>query len=454
MSKGGTTSGSTEIPAWLENAAIENINKARDVSQIGYTPYYGPDVAAFNPMQTASFDATGSAANAFGLGGGSSTFGTDGIQAPQTFAGGMRGYSSAPIYEQALSQLEQNRPAQYSAINNMFIDPFTGAKPQGNYAATPEQVSQMFNNGNGIAAGGDGDGAGTGKSPYGNDANMEHLARMEAERAANAAAVAASIYSQNNSGDLTNGDTFVGNDGIVATVGGGDGQVDSGLANAAAASSIDSVRSDGSAIGSIIGNTLQDGLLSTALEYITGVVPFNSSSAPVGSLSNSDVSSGKFNGMVGMEQAEADRIARETAGEFSGLLSLGPPAPAMTNYSNDMGYGDTLSLLPNVSALTTAPAYMNPYGNDHLFGSGYNAMASPPPQQVAPLLTIAQMMSNPTLFDPAANAAVKAIAESSPYNNNGYDRDRINDFQGGGGGGASSAAMGSGTAKRGFNFGL
>mgnify|MGYP003644267725 CR=1 FL=1 len=51
MSKGGTTSGSTEIPAWLENAAIENINKARDVSQIGYVPYYGPDVAAFSPMQ-------------------------------------------------------------------------------------------------------------------------------------------------------------------------------------------------------------------------------------------------------------------------------------------------------------------------------------------------------------------------------------------------------------------
>lgn len=444
MSKGGTTSGSTEIPAWLENAAIENINKARDVSQIGYTPYYGPDVAAFNPMQTASFDATGAAANAFGLGGGSPTFGTDGIQVPQTFADGMRGYSSAPIYEQALSQLEQNRPAQYSAINDMFIDPFTGAKPKGNYAATPEQVSQMFNNG-------DGDGAGGGKSPYGNDANMEHLARMEAARAADAAAVAASIYPQNNSGDLTNGDTFVGDDGIIATVGGGEGQVDAGLANAVAANTIDSVRSDGSAIGSIIGNTLQDGLLSTAFEYLTGTVPFNSSGAPVGSLSNADVSSGRFNGMVGMEQAEADRIARETASEFS--IPSAPAVYPTAAYSGEAALKERENLgLLSLLSVPSAPARMNPYTNDHMFGSGYNAMAAPPVQAVSPLLTTTQM--NPTLFNPAANAALKAIYESSIGGRSGNNNDRISDFKSGGGGGTSNAAMGTGTAKSGFNFGL
>ena len=51
----------------MENAAIENINKARDVSQIGYVPYYGPDVAAFSPMQQQSMQSTGNAASAFGL---------------------------------------------------------------------------------------------------------------------------------------------------------------------------------------------------------------------------------------------------------------------------------------------------------------------------------------------------------------------------------------------------
>jgi hypothetical protein len=95
---------------------------------------------------------------------------------------------------------------------------------------------------------------------------------------------------------------------------------------------------------------------------------------------------------------------------------------------------------------------MNPYTNDHMFGSGYNAMAAPPVQAVSPLLTTTQM--NPTLFNPAANAALKAIYESSIGGRSGNNNDRISDFKSGGGGGTSSAAMGTGTAKSGFNFGL
>jgi hypothetical protein len=159
MSKGGSNTSSTQVPAWLENAAIENINKGREVSQIGYTPYYGPDVAAFSPMQAQSMRSTGSAADAFGLGPAgtvpqgasfgahSPTWATDGIQAPQTFAGGIQGYSSAPLYEESLQQLQQNRPGQFNAINNMFIDPYSGAPAQGNYKASPTQFSQMFSNG-------------------------------------------------------------------------------------------------------------------------------------------------------------------------------------------------------------------------------------------------------------------------------------------------------------------
>ena len=164
MSKGGTTSGSTEIPAWLESAAIENINKARDVSQIGYVPYYGPDVAAFSPMQQQSMRSTGDAASAFGLAP-QGFDGTAGIPQAQTFAGGIQGYSSAPLYEQSLDKLFANAPAQYRAINDMFIDPFTGARPRSGYGVTPMQSSQM-------SSGGD-----NGRSPYGNDANMAHLAR-------------------------------------------------------------------------------------------------------------------------------------------------------------------------------------------------------------------------------------------------------------------------------------
>jgi hypothetical protein len=141
MSKGGSNTSSTQVPAWLENAAIENINRGRDVSQIGYTPYYGPDVAAFNPMQQQSMQSTGNAASAFGLA--PQDFDAmAGMPEAQTFAGGVQGYSSAPMYEQAVSSLAQNRPAQYNAINSMFIDPFTGEPASGNYAPTVEQVMQ------------------------------------------------------------------------------------------------------------------------------------------------------------------------------------------------------------------------------------------------------------------------------------------------------------------------
>jgi hypothetical protein len=163
MSKGGSNTSSTQIPAWLENAAIENINKGRDVSQIGYTPYYGADVAAFNPMQQQSMQSTGNAASAFGLA--PQNFDAmAGMPEAQTFAGGVQGYSSAPLYEQAVSSLAQNRPAQYNAINSMFIDPFTGAPAQGNYAASPTQVSQMFSNGGDMGGGTGGGGISNGST--------------------------------------------------------------------------------------------------------------------------------------------------------------------------------------------------------------------------------------------------------------------------------------------------
>ena len=141
MSKGGSTSSSVEIPAWLENAAIENINRARDVQRIGYTPYYGPDVAAFSPMQTQAMQATGMGAEAFGL----APSGFDpmaGMPQPQQFAGGLMGYSSAPLYEQSVDMLRQQRPAQASALEGLFIDPITGQYSAPSYAPTQEQIEQ------------------------------------------------------------------------------------------------------------------------------------------------------------------------------------------------------------------------------------------------------------------------------------------------------------------------
>ena len=144
MSKGGTTSAgsATEIPQWVQDAGRKQYQTGTELGQIGYTPYYGADVAAFNPLQTAAFDSTGMAANAFGMGGGSPTFATDGIQAPQTFAGGMRGYSGMPMYNEALNTLQEQRPYQKQQLEQQFTDPTTGLTPEGRKI---QDINSLYN---------------------------------------------------------------------------------------------------------------------------------------------------------------------------------------------------------------------------------------------------------------------------------------------------------------------
>jgi hypothetical protein len=131
MAGGGsnTQTTSVEIPQWLQEAAQRNLSRADQVSQIGYTPYYGPDVAAMTPMQIAAMQNTGAAASAFGLPTVADPMA--GMPTPQTFAGGVQGYSSAPLFQQSLEALRVNAPGQYAAIQSLFVDPRTGAAPFG-----------------------------------------------------------------------------------------------------------------------------------------------------------------------------------------------------------------------------------------------------------------------------------------------------------------------------------
>lgn len=125
--KGGSTSSSITIPEYIEEAARRNLAKAEGISQIGYVPYYGPDVAAFTPFQQAGFQQTADVASAFGLG--TPTTQADimgGMPEPTQFAGGVRGYSAAPLYQQAVDELAAQRPAQAQYIESFFIDPVTG----------------------------------------------------------------------------------------------------------------------------------------------------------------------------------------------------------------------------------------------------------------------------------------------------------------------------------------
>lgn len=140
--KGGKQTTEVKIPAWLEAAAQESLARGQAVANIGYTPYYGPDVAAMTPMQLAAMQGTSSAAGAFGLPGGGMT-GMEGMPMPQTFAGGLQGYSSGGLYDQALAELEARRPGQYNAITGMFIDPITGAAPALSFGPSVQPMPPM-----------------------------------------------------------------------------------------------------------------------------------------------------------------------------------------------------------------------------------------------------------------------------------------------------------------------
>lgn len=126
--KGGSTTSEVQIPAYIEEASKANLARANEISQLGYTPYYGPDVAAPSQLQQAGFATTGQAASAFGLPGGGMT-GMEGMPQAMPMAGGGYGYSSAPIYEASLGRLQERAPAQYDFIRGMFIDPVTGQRP-------------------------------------------------------------------------------------------------------------------------------------------------------------------------------------------------------------------------------------------------------------------------------------------------------------------------------------
>lgn len=144
------TTQTMEIPEYLEAPLRRNISKAEELAQIGFTPYMGLDVAAVTPMQEAAMRNTAMAAQAYGLEGADPMAGMPQAQT----VGGVRGYSSFPIYEQALAELEARMPGQYAALRAPFIDPVTGERPMAPFGsggsaaapvAAPSGSANVFN---------------------------------------------------------------------------------------------------------------------------------------------------------------------------------------------------------------------------------------------------------------------------------------------------------------------
>ena len=147
--KGGSKTQETTIPDWLRGPAERNLQRAEAVQQIPYMPYYGPDVAAFTPAQNAAFQGNIGAAEAFGLLAPGTLTPTSGMPEPTEYAGGFTGYSSQPMYEQALAELKAKQPgavAQYDALfgNAVPANNFGGGggRFRGSAGVTPSNPAQ------------------------------------------------------------------------------------------------------------------------------------------------------------------------------------------------------------------------------------------------------------------------------------------------------------------------
>lgn len=136
---GGSKTTSVTVPQWLEDAAKNAMSRSEAVSRIPYAAYYGPDVAAMTPLEVASMQGTSQMASAFGM---PTADPMAGMPTAGNY-GGMSAYSSGPMYDAALAELQRRQPETYNAIMAQFaVDAGAGsaglgpAAPSTGYAPT------------------------------------------------------------------------------------------------------------------------------------------------------------------------------------------------------------------------------------------------------------------------------------------------------------------------------
>ena len=134
--KGGGQTTTSDIPEWAKEPTKRNLARAEAVQQIGYQPYMGPDLAAFNPTQQSAMQSQLDTAQAFGLSGPQTALAD--MPLPQEFAGGIRGYSAFPLFEQAQQELAARDPEMQAQYDALFGNPVpTGDDDISSFYNTP-----------------------------------------------------------------------------------------------------------------------------------------------------------------------------------------------------------------------------------------------------------------------------------------------------------------------------
>ena len=130
--KGGSQTSAQSIPAWVEGPAKANLEKAKLAGEIGYMPYYGPEVAGLSPMQQQGMQRTQDALAAFGMAPQGSQY--ESYLPETTTMGGVTGYSSGNLFDQALAELATRNPelaARYAKAMAPYVAPPPPPAPVG-----------------------------------------------------------------------------------------------------------------------------------------------------------------------------------------------------------------------------------------------------------------------------------------------------------------------------------
>lgn len=129
--KGGSSNQTTEIPDWLRDPTIRNLERAETVQQMEYQPYTGIDVAAMTPQQLMANQMGLNTASAFGMtpAGYGNVTAQSGMPQTQTI-GGMTGYSASPMYQAAVAAAEAADP-RTAQIRDVLYNSPTSARTYG-----------------------------------------------------------------------------------------------------------------------------------------------------------------------------------------------------------------------------------------------------------------------------------------------------------------------------------
>ncbi|MGY8894921.1 MAG: hypothetical protein ACKVJD_12290, partial [Burkholderiales bacterium] len=106
--KGGSNTSAQSIPDWVQGPAQDNLAKAKLAGEIGFMPYYGPEVAGLSPMQQQGMQRTQDALSAYGLAPQGSQYQSS--LPEQTTMGGVSGYGSGNLFDAAVAELGRRNP--------------------------------------------------------------------------------------------------------------------------------------------------------------------------------------------------------------------------------------------------------------------------------------------------------------------------------------------------------